>query len=171
MSKIIILNGTSSSGKTSIARILHQKLLKPAWVYLEWDTFINLLPQNHIASREDFLEMVPGVLSGFHGSINAFAESGVNCIVDHVFQEEETYFDITKKLNDHEVILVGLHCPADILEKREKVRGDRNIGTARNQIDKVHRNASYSIELDTHNNSVDECVEKILQYINEVEKA
>ncbi|OUR96797.1 hypothetical protein A9Q84_10680 [Halobacteriovorax marinus] len=169
MSKIIILNGTSSSGKSSIARELHKKLLKPAWVYLEWDTFINMLPQDHIESREDFLEMVPGVLSGFHSTIRAFADSGVNCIVDHVFQDEDIYFDISKKLKDHEVFFIGLHCPIDILEKRETNRGDRTIGTAERQINKVHRNVSYNLELDSHSLSIDECVKKVILLSSKIE--
>ncbi len=166
MAKVIILNGTSSSGKSSIARILHRKLLRPAWVCLEWDAFINMLPQEHIESREDFLEMVPGVLSGFHGTIKAFANSGVGCIVDHVFQDETTYFDIAKKLKGHEVIYIGLHCPIDILETREKERGDRHIGTAKGQINKVHRHVEYSIEFNSNSLSPEECAEEVLNFIS-----
>lgn len=167
MGKVIILNGTSSSGKSSIAKLLHQKLLKPAWVYLELDTFLNMLPLDHIESREDFIEMIPGVLSGFHSSINSFADSGVNCIVDHVFQEEDTYFDISKKLEDHEVLYIGLHCPIEVLEKRESDRGDRRIGTAKSQFDKVHRNVPYSLELDSHSLSSEECAERGLSLISD----
>ena len=43
MSKIIILNGPSSSGKTSIARSI-QRLSDEPWLTLGIDTFIHMTP-------------------------------------------------------------------------------------------------------------------------------
>ena len=38
------------------------------------------------------------------------------------------------------VVFVGVCCPLDVLESREKERGDRQIGTARYQYDRVYAN-------------------------------
>lgn len=48
-----------------------------------------------------------------------------------------------------EVYYVGLFAPLDDLEQREKDRGDRLLGLARWQHDRVHKGISYDLEIDT----------------------
>ena len=45
--------------------------------------------------------------------------------------------------------LVGLFAPLDVLEQRERDRGDREPGLARWQFDRVHRGLTYDLEIDT----------------------
>ena len=44
---------------------------------------------------------------------------------------------------------VGLFAPLDILETRERGRGDREIGLARWQHERVHQGMIYDLEIDT----------------------
>ena len=78
-------------------------------------------------------------------------------IVDHVLQEPgwiSDYLDATRGVKTH---FVGLHCPIEILEQREQARGDRQIGLARMQLEKVHRDVPYDVELDTGMLQPEEC--------------
>lgn len=43
---------------------------------------------------------------------------------------------------------VGLHAPLDLIEQRERERGDRMLGLARWQWDRVHKGIDYDFELD-----------------------
>jgi len=51
---------------------------------------------------------------------------------------------------DRPVCFVGVHCPLEELEQRERARDDRPIGQARAQLAYVHRQETYDVEVDTH---------------------
>jgi chloramphenicol 3-O phosphotransferase len=57
--------------------------------------------------------------------------------------------------------LVGVFAPLDVLEARERARGDRLIGLARGQYDRVHRGKTYDLEIDTSTATPAECAERI----------
>ncbi|MNP79457.1 Chloramphenicol phosphotransferase-like protein [compost metagenome] len=49
--------------------------------------------------------------------------------------------------------------------RRERIRGDRQIGLANSQFDKVYCFHEYDLEVNTEELSPIECAEKILSYI------
>ncbi|HEY1933129.1 MAG TPA: hypothetical protein VGG99_14035 [Acetobacteraceae bacterium] len=51
----------------------------------------------------------------------------------------------------------------DALEARERQRGDRSIGLARRQYDRVHKGMRYDLEVDTGTASALACAELIEQ--------
>jgi len=51
--------------------------------------------------------------------------------------------------------------PLEVLEARERQRGDREIGLARWQHERVHRNIDYDLKLDTTRATPLECAERI----------
>ena len=60
------------------------------------------------------------------------------------------------------MLFVGVVAPREILEKREKERGDRFVGGARSQYFKVHENVAYDLEIDTHEKTLEENVQLIM---------
>ena len=59
MSKIILLNGAGSSGKTSIARSI-QHLSKEQWLTFGVDTFIEMTPYPSPGKDGEYFAFVPG---------------------------------------------------------------------------------------------------------------
>lgn len=55
----------------------------------------------------------------------------------------------------------GVNAPLLVLEQREKERGNHIQGSARGQFYKVHADAVYDLEIDTHHATLEENVEKI----------
>jgi len=51
--------------------------------------------------------------------------------------------------------------PLDVPEERERRRGDRDIGLARWLFDRVHRDISYDLEIDTSRASAMDCAAQI----------
>ena len=81
---VIFLNGVSSSGKTTIARVLQATLPVP-YLHVQLDTFEQMLPDRYDeGGLFDWPVLFPRLLSGFHRSIAALAGVGNNLIVDHV---------------------------------------------------------------------------------------
>jgi chloramphenicol 3-O phosphotransferase len=113
---------------------------------------------------------VPAVLSGLHRTVAALAQSGNNVLVDHLLQDEGSLQECVEKWAGCDVLFVGIKCPLEIVEQREKERGDRNIGTARFQFERIHSHDLYDIEIDTSLLSVDECVTRIVECIHDKPK-
>jgi len=157
--KIIYLNGVSSSGKSSIAKEL-QKRLEEDFLHLQLDDFIHMLP------RTDDIDMFYRMVSGMNRSIAAMAEEQNNLIVDNVLVDKDWMTQTLELLGDRYVLFVGLSCPLEELECREKKRDERRQGFARAQIENIHLGKIYDIELDTGVLSVEECVEQVLEYYN-----
>ncbi len=60
-----------------------------------------------------------------------------------------------------DVLFVGVVCPLEVLEAREKDRGDRTLGQARGQAGIIHQNCIYDLEVDTSKLSASECADQI----------
>jgi chloramphenicol 3-O phosphotransferase len=167
---VIFLNGTSSSGKTTIAKALQEKLAEP-YMYVSIDNYFHMYPERFLnpTSRKEALvleHLVPAVLSGLHRSVAALAQAGNNVLVDHLLQEDGLLRECVESWAGLDVLFVGIRCPLEVAEQREKERGDRNIGTARYQFERVHIHELYDLEIDTSLLSVDECVIRIIEQLS-----
>ncbi len=148
--KIILLNGASSAGKSTLARALQQQLHDP---FLHWSfdhlCESNALPMARIRNGDlDWVRMRPAVFDGFHRSLAAFATAGNNLIVDHIIEQRQWLADLVQLLAPFDVFCVGVHCPLPELERRERGRGDRRSGEARKDFYTVHRFMEYDLEID-----------------------
>ena len=88
------------------------------------------------------------------------AEQGNNLIVDDVLLGPASA-DYARLLSPFEVCRVGVFASLDILEARERQRGDRLIGLARWQYDRVHQGMVYDLEVDTGSASPMQCADLI----------
>lgn len=168
---IIFINGTSSSGKTSLLKALQNRLEDP---YLDMgiDRFIWMLPKRYLdrplwddvlgkAVQSGPLGLV--LFSGMHHAIAATAKRGLNVIADHVFVEKAWVDECASLFADMNAYLIGLYCPLEVLEQREKDRKDRTLGQAREQFDVIHKYVIYDLELDTSTLTLEECAEKVIE--------
>jgi chloramphenicol 3-O phosphotransferase len=148
--KIILLNGASSAGKSTLARALQQQLPEP---FLHW-SFDHLressaLPMARIRNGElDWASMRAAVFDGFHRSLPAFAAAGNNLIVDHIIEQAQWLADLVELLAPFDVFFVGVHCPLPELERREQQRGDRRPGEARRDFQALPRFTEYDLAID-----------------------
>jgi chloramphenicol 3-O phosphotransferase len=159
---LILLNGTTSSGKTSIARALQDQLVRPYCVTGIDDVFAMLPgrlhnnPDGFLFDRDErdlvrlnFGQIGLACLKAHHRSVAAMARSGIDLICDEVILNEELRRDWHEVLSCIETAFVGVHCSLDELERREFERGDRVIGQARGQFNIVHLGMRYDIEVNT----------------------
>ncbi len=177
LTKIIVLNGIGSAGKTSAAREL-QKITKLPFLHVQGDSFLEMLPPRLFGhpdgiifkqSREDanasieiqMGDAVARLLSGFRHSVAALAAQGNSLIVDDVMLEaadQELYY---QALSQFDLRFVALHASLEVLEQRERDRKDRLIGLARWHFDRVHLGIRYDLEIDTANMTSSEIAAQI----------
>jgi chloramphenicol 3-O phosphotransferase len=148
--KIILLNGASSAGKSTLARSLQQQMPDP---FLHWSfdhlRASNALPMARIRNGElDWTRMRAAVFNGFHRCLPAFATAGNNLIVDHIIEHEQWLSDLIQLLTPFDVFLVGVHCSLPELERRERQRSDRRLSEARKDFDTVHHFMAYDLDID-----------------------
>lgn len=106
---------------------------------------------------------VDKMLRGMRRSVAALADEGNDLIVDDVMLEVHEQQFYYKVLAQHDVSFVGLFAPLEVLEKREKERGDRLIGLARWQINRVHDGFSYDLKIDTSGATPLDCAKQIAE--------
>jgi len=149
--KIILLNGASSSGKSTLARGLQQNLDEPFWHFSIDHLFAaRVLPKTRIDAGEfAWSGLRRQFFDGFHRCLPALADAGNNLIVEHIIEEASWMPRLLSLLGTHDVYFVGVHCPLQGLERRERERGDRRIGEAKTDYEVTHAFAVYDMEVDT----------------------
>lgn len=174
--RVLILNGTSSAGKSSLANALQRACSEP-FLHIKMDTFLEMMPPRYANHPEAFhfnsvagseppeVEVRSGpygntVMRGMRACVSALATEGLNLIVDDVFWGDEQY-EYLALLSDVDVHFIQVRCDLEIAESRELARGDRDVGLVRWQFDRVHRNTKYDFVVDTSNASPDQCATEI----------
>ena len=188
--RIILLNGSSSAGKTTLAITLQQLLPEP-WHHVALDQFrdgmagryrglnsvpgapgargLNVVPVprgNERVTDVQFGDIGKTMLRGMRRAIAAFAAEGNNVIIDDLMFEPAFLFDYVDVLDGFEVLFVGVRCPIDVVNAREAKRPGRFPGTATSHFDRVHSHSQYDIEVDTGNATPRECALQIVERLN-----
>lgn len=184
---VIILNGPSSVGKSSIIKAFQAKEIKP-WLSIGIDNFfVGVLPPKvyredkpehrlvmHGVASEDkngklfTLEVGPEgqkVIKGMHQAIAAYARTGNNVIVDYIKYDDVWIVDLQEALKGINVILVGVTAPLEVIEQREKKRGTSPEGHARSHYHTVHQGMKYDVMIDTSKVTPEQAADEIIKFL------
>ena len=177
-SRIVLLNGVGSAGKSSIAKAL-QTMTDEPFLHVQMDAFLDMLPPASIGHPDGLIfetiqqdghrsvvitsgPIAARAFRGMRHAVAAMAAQGNNLVVDEVLLGR-SWAEYAELLASFQVSLVGVFAPLDVLEASERERGDRLIGLARWQYDRVHKGMTYDLELDTSCASATECAARIKQ--------
>jgi chloramphenicol 3-O phosphotransferase len=178
MTTVIVLNGASSSGKSSIARAL-QALLAEPYLTFGTDTLVDALPAAMADDETGISVAADGTVSvgpGFRrlehawfAGLTAIARDAVGIIIDEVLLEGgEGQRRVRERLSGLDILWVGVHCDVDVATAREALRPDRSVGMARSQALIVHDGVEYDIEVDTTHATAVECAAVIAAVVGKV---
>lgn len=169
---MIVLNGPSSSGKTTLATAFRDQRAAAGdlWFLTGIDDFLAKLPSQwqsvgpesgpYAADGVRFertdrgLEVRVGsvgrqLIRAYQSGVAAAAGAGLNVIVDEVIIDETSWDDWVTALENLHVVWVGVRCSLEVAEQRERSRPQRYAGLSRGQAAVVHRFARYDFEIDT----------------------
>lgn len=171
---VIVLNGASSSGKSSIALEL-QGLLPRPFLAFGVDTLVASPPAS--STHE------PGIVFGSDGvvavgdrfrqlehawyqGLAAIARDDVGVIIDEVFLGgRESQDRLRSALDGLRVVWVGVRCDLEVAIAREVARPERTEGMASSQAMIVHEGVQYDLQVDTTTNTALECATTIADYV------
>lgn len=147
---IILLNGVSSAGKTSLARALVDVLDGP-YAHVSLDAFEGLARQRlALPGAQGFYATC--LIPLMHGCAATLAGAGMGVVVDTVLTAPAWLDDAARQFAAFRVLFVGVHCAPDELRRREQGRGDRGVGRAAAQLSLVHplvrARGGYDLDLD-----------------------
>jgi chloramphenicol 3-O phosphotransferase len=188
---IILLNGTSSAGKTTIARIMQEKYPGVLLLY-----GVDIMVQMAFPAKCDFppydekairletrnidgqpyarLIVSPYMYPVYKTAVRFYkmlSVQGYNVIVDELLFDRNRitpYFEI---LSGETVYFIGIKPSKDEVIRREKERGDRIAGLAAGLYDEVYNPLfTYDLVLDTGKLTATESAERILSYLEQAKQ-
>ena len=182
MARVIILNGVSSVGKTTLAKAV-QAQSEGDMLRLSMDDFISMVPLGReqapdwfpVTVTRDGEDLLTDIRSGTEGKrlIAAMREFGgvladqqLDFVIDDVCTKAELDHWLDN-LRSHEVMLVKVEAPLEVIVAREKSRGDRMIGLARCQARTLHEGIEYDLVIDTSALGPSEAAQSILCLLDE----
>lgn len=186
---LIILNGASSAGKSSLTKELQQLWPRPLYavgtdaVVMGWPEHFVLDHDESDPEKEmDALRVVPGL--GPEPSWNlkrseayltisrhayeawvAMSRSGIDLIVDLCLSDpglREQALDLLAG-----GFWVGVTCDVDELVRREAARGDRYVGFASGTSATVHRDMNYDLVVDTTSTPTQELARQVFDAVKQ----
>lgn len=116
--KVILLNGASSSGKSTLAKSLKKYIKdnkKEEYIIISIDDFLDMTINQPI--YEDDVFEISQLLC--QKALNIL-KMGHGVIVDHVITSERIYKQLTEALKEYALIMVQVTCPLNELEKKRK---------------------------------------------------
>jgi chloramphenicol 3-O phosphotransferase len=165
LTQVIVLNGGSSAGKSTIARCL-QAQLPGTWLSLSVDAFVDAMPgegvdisaDGEVTPDDTFARLELAWMAG----IAAMVKAGAKVVLDDVFLSGPKSQDRWRRpLAGLAVRWVGVRCDAATAEARERERGDRVTGMAAKQAEAVHEGVRYDLVVDTTHTAARTCAETI----------
>lgn len=188
---VIILNGPSGSGKSSIQKEFQKLMMPNLWCKAGIDNlFDNLMPEitpenmsywqsanptRWVETTKDVgqntvITLFVGaqgekVAYGMNNAIADYARNGCNLIIDYIAYKKEWLADLESKLKGIRTYWVRVNIPLDVLEEREATRGTSPKGHARSHYFTVYGDRHYDLIVDSSKNSAAEIAEQIKQLI------
>ena len=157
--QIILLNGPSSSGKSTLAKAL-QILIRER--RNERYEIVSIDDHMKIAEDETIYEDDVYEISGeMCDRIRTALGTAPGVIVDHVITSERIFSQFRTMCSAFFIQMVRVSCPLEILQKREKERGNRCLGSAESSLTYLYPKEGYDLTVETHRMTSEECAEII----------
>ena len=164
--KIILLNGVSSSGKSTLGLALQDTLPEKYFLFSQ-DGFSETWPYKYWKEDRDGIYIE--TMKYMNRTIRMLAEAGVNTIIDHLFLDNGkpnatgvvVLRDCIQQFWDFPITFVRVDCDLDELDRRERWRGNRDLGTAEWQLKELYPKHTYDMVVSTSKHATIDCAEEI----------
>jgi chloramphenicol 3-O phosphotransferase len=147
--RIVLLNGPSSAGKTTLAKAVSTRLTTP-WLVMPVDLFhkIRTRPSATLTDRQ-WHDVFHRTRAAYHRALVGAAAVGCDVLADHALTEPWRLDDLLRLSSGLDVLLVHVTCKRAELVRREKTREDRDPGIAKTQLRLVFAHGDCDLTVDT----------------------
>ena len=162
----IVLHGPTSVGKSSLGKALQDSSDIPAF-HVSLDAFVEMSRRRDMRSNDELNSALRLHYPNFQSVLKRVAASHFEIVVDLVLRDTSVLDECISALAPRRTYVIGVSCPLDVLEERERARPDRGAGMARSQFGHPAYSRSYSMLLDTSTCTPEEGAGRIRSFINE----
>jgi len=159
--KVILLNGVSSAGKTSISKAIQTLSDKP-YLHLGIDTAFAMIPERFWND----IPLIDIAFTNLHKMCAGLYNDGINIVIDHVIVRECEIKELLSLFKETSFYSIKVDCNSEIIKQREINRGDRLIGLAQTQSVKIDRFVDYDFTVNTDIIPPEQNAQIILDYIS-----
>lgn len=188
--RVVVLNGASSTGKTTLARAFRDRRAEAGecWLLVGIDDFFDRLPFQWMAAAgfrgpwsDDGVTLVDScagvtvhvgdlgrrLFAAYRRTALTWARSGFHVLVDDVTFDEAAGRDWDEVLREVAHLRVAVRCAPEVAAARESVRGDRLPGISRGTR-RAHEHGVHHGVLDTTDTTVEDLVEALGELVDRV---
>ena len=160
--KLLLLNGPSSAGKSSIAGGLQQALRRygAAPLIISIDDYMKIGTDEEIW-EDDVFEVMPDMCR----DITPALRQGKWVIVDHVITSARIYEALLNAAAGFDVVKILVSCSLETLLKREKERGNRFAGSAEASLKYLYPKEGYDLRIDSGTTDAASSAAKIMDFL------
>jgi len=162
--KLIILNGPSCVGKTTLATTF-QNTVSETYFRVSVDDYLSMVPKSKLYLDNGI--NIRNVIHFMHSSIRLLLEEEINVIVDMIYLQkygtESVIDECSCFFKNYDVMMIKLKCELKELKRRAEIRGNRDYNDIQRQIAMQFPDTSFDMVLDTFQYNVEECVESIIK--------
>ena len=158
--QIILLNGPSSSGKSTLSQTL-QALIREKrngnYSVISIDDFMKISTEETIY-EDDVFEISGDMCTAALERLKT--DQGV--IIDHVITSQRIFQQLMDLLGQYPVCTVHVSCPLEVLLQREFARKNRCLGSAEASFTYLYPKEGYDLTVDTSAMTSEQCAERIV---------
>ncbi|CAN5758977.1 hypothetical protein BH23CHL2_BH23CHL2_06780 [soil metagenome] len=187
---IILVNGTTSAGKSTIAKALQEVMDEPYFLSGP-DHFQLSYPPGYLTITDDpeitgdgvvavygveglqdvrFGPLARQVFAGVFGAMAALSDAGLNVIIDSALSEQWNLETAVSILHPYPAYFICIDISRATAETREQDRGDRGPGNVRYFYDRVYGlNDVYDLRVDAGENDPRTCAVTIKETVTTTE--
>lgn len=164
MATVVVLNGTSSSGKTTVAKAFQERA-PSLFLNVSIDSILYALPARALACIVEG-KPIPGIefrelVASYYACVRTLADRGHDLVIDNAVTARYQAEHLFAALEGHRALFVAVTAPAEVLRERERLRGDRRLGLAADQLATIDTWLTYDLRVDTSVMSADEAAQQI----------
>ncbi|WP_082621586.1 AAA family ATPase [Bordetella sp. N] len=164
-STAIVLHGPTSAGKSSLAKAL-QDSSEISMLHISLDAFVEMSRRRDMRSECELRAALRLHYLNRQATLKRAAASHFEIVLDLVLRDIPVLKECIAALAPRSTYVIGVKCPLDVLENRERGRSDRGNGMARSQFGDPAYSWPYAMDIDTSTCSPEESAGRIRSFIN-----
>ncbi|WP_414691600.1 chloramphenicol phosphotransferase CPT family protein [Noviherbaspirillum sp.] len=160
----IVLHGKTSAGKSSLARALQDGSDVPVF-HVSLDAFVEMSRRRDMRTEDELNQALSIYHHNLASTLTRINESHFNIVLDLVLRDESAISACLDASSGRPTFVIGVFCPLEVLEERERNRSDRGNGMARSQFGHPAYDREYSMKIDTSKVTPEEGARMIWDFV------
>jgi chloramphenicol 3-O phosphotransferase len=162
--QVILLNGPSSSGKSTLSKALQAWIAEQSgqrYGIISIDDYMKISTEETIYEDDVYdiaADMCKGALE--------LLKTAPGVVIDHVITSERIFCQLNQMLGEYPICYVHVSCPLEVLLEREFARKNRCLGSAESSYTYLFPKDGYDITVDTSSLTPTECAKTIYGALN-----